>query len=149
MNMAADDPAIRDTIEGESDLPELAAWALRERRVLLAEVEGIKLVIADLQKRIERKEAAADKINSAVAEALHEAGYSKGKDALRLPDMTITVAQKSRRNIDESVLPNEFWKTETQIKPDLDAIKAALDAKQIIPGVTFSNAAPSITIRGK
>jgi hypothetical protein len=150
MQMASDDPAIRDTAEGESELPELAAWALRERRVLLAEADGIEAVIADLERRIARKLEAADKIKDAVAEALHEAGYGTGKKALRLPDMTISVSLKAKRHIDADALPDEFKREVVSIKPDMDKLNAAIEAGQtFIPGVTFGNAAPSITVRTK
>lgn len=151
MDMATDDPAIRDTAEGESDLPDLAAWALRECRVIESRADALDAIIDNMKARQKRLESSAEKIRETVAMALHEAGYGTGKKALALPDMTISVTQRSKLSIDEAQLPAEFKReiVTTTIKTDRDKINAAIDAGQIIPGVTFGNASPSITVRTK
>jgi hypothetical protein len=107
MQMASDDPAIRDTAEGESDLPELAAWALRECLIIEAKADALDGIIQGIKARQKRLELSAEKIREAIALALHEAGYGTGKKALSLPDMTISVTQRAKRDIDESLLPDE------------------------------------------
>lgn len=149
MGMAADDPAIRDTVEGESEVSDLAAWALREALILEAKAKGLGEHIDTLKGRKTRLELSAEKIREAVALALHEAGYGTGKQALALPDMTVSVTQRPRLNIDDEQLPDEFKREVITIKVDKEKVKAAIDAGQIIPGVTFGNAAPSITVRVK
>jgi hypothetical protein len=149
MDMAADDSAIRDTAEGESDLPELAAWALRECRVIEAKAKALGDIIDTMKGRQTRLELAAEKTREAVALALFEAGYGTGKKALALPDMTISVTQRAKLTIDDDQLPDEFKREVITIKVDREKVNAAIDAGQIIPGVTFGNAAPSITVRTK
>jgi hypothetical protein len=150
MDMAADDPAIRDTAEGESDLSDLAAWALRECRVIEAKAKGLGDLIDNMKGRKTRLELSAEKIREAVALALHEAGYGTGKKALALPDMTVSVTQRPKLIIDEDKLPDEFKREVITIKVDRQKLNAAVDAGQtFIPGVTFGNAAPSITVRVK
>jgi hypothetical protein len=149
MDMATDDPAIRDTAEGESDLPELAAWALRECRVIEAKADALDAIIDGMKARQKRLESSAEKIREAVALALYDAGYGTGKKALALPDMTISVTQRAKLSIDDAQVPDEFKREVVTIKTDREKINAAIDAGQTIPGVMFGNAAPSITIRGK
>lgn len=68
--------------------------------------------------------------------------------------MTLTEATLSTRFIppapvvaDPSALPDDCVRIER--KPDMAAIKAAIDAKRDVPGVVMSNGKTSLTIRTK
>lgn len=142
--LAADDPAVLDTTDGESDLKELAAYALREAEMLDCDVKAIAERIDILKARQQRKKAAIEKLREAVALALHEAGERK----LTLPDMTVSVTQRPKLLINEDELPDEFKREVVTYKVDREKLNAAIDAGQtIIPGVNYGNAAPSITVR--
>lgn len=149
MDMATDDPAIRDTAEGESDLPDLAAWALRECREIEAKAKALGDIIDGMKGRKTRLELSAERIRETVALALHDAGYGTGKKALALPDMTISVTQRAKLTIDDDHVPDEFKREVITIKVDREKVNAAIDAGQTIPGVAMGNSAPSITVRTK
>ena len=131
-----------DTLEGETDLFELARSMLNG----IEQDEGaIKVLGEQIADRQARKVAADNRIKrrrEAVAALLECADLSK----LALPEATISVLKVPPKAIvtDPEAVPDEFCTFVR--KPDLAAIKAA--DKQL-PGVTFDNGGVSITVRRK
>lgn len=143
--LAADDPALANTVDGESDLKELCAYALREAVILDSRIKALGDVIDGMKGRQERLKIAKDKIREAVAMALFDAGEKK----LTLPDMTVSVTQRQKLITDDEKIPSDFKTQVITYKVDREKLKEALDNGALIPGVTYGNAAPSITIRTK
>lgn len=138
-----DDAALLDTLEGETDLQELIATALREAKRREAMSDAMRAIIADGQARKARHDHAADVIRAAVACAMQDAGLKK----LELPDMTITMraASPSVTVVNDAALPDWAWRIKREL--DRPAIKAR--AAELGDAVVMSNGAPSLTIRTK
>lgn len=144
-DLAADDEALRDTLEGETEFPELCALALREAKAREAQAEGLEALIKSMKSRKERLEHSAKQMRALIAEAMLDAGEKK----LSLPDMTVSVRMgKPRLVIDESALPDRYKVPHITFKPNKDAIQEAVDHGDVPDGVQIANAQPVITVRG-
>lgn len=143
--LADDERAYLDTLEGETDLYE---WARR----LLARIEddeGNKAAlaeqIADRQSRKARAEARIDANRQALMALLDCARLDK----LTLPEATVSVREVPPKCVvtDEAAVPDEYCRISR--KPDMAAIKAGVEAGAVIAGVSLGNGGQSITIRRK
>ena len=70
---------------------------------------------------------------------------------LPLPEATVSVRtlQPAPKVVDENLLPDEFVKIQTVRKPDREAIDAACERGEQIPGVVMTNGGASLTVRRK
>lgn len=142
--LADDDQALIDTIEGESDFPELCAAALREAKAREAMAEGLQALIETMRQRKARLEHSAKQTRAVVAEAMMNAGEKK----LALPDMTVSVRMgKPRLIIDEASIPDRYKMAVTKMVPNKDAIQDAVDHGDVPDGVQIANPQPVITVR--
>lgn len=142
-----DDPQLLlDTIEGETDLGEACAIVYEETLeddVLLA---GLVAKIEELQTRKSRVERSIDQRRAVILMAMEKAGLG----TLKTPLGTMSVRQVPPKAIitDEALIPARFWKP-SDPKLDKAALKAALDAKEVVPGATLSNGGIGLTVRVK
>lgn len=134
-------------LEGETELFEVV-------RALLNENEEDEGNIAQLDKqadaralRIERAKARIEARKRAIASLMDSAGETK----LKLPEATLSLRTLKARPkvIDPELLPDGFYSTVTTRKPDHDAIQAAFERGQPIPGVTIANGGSSLSVRRK
>lgn len=139
-----DEDAIRDTIEGETNLHEVICQVVEEISTATANVEGIKAHIEKLKARQERLEAGIETKRTAILNAM-AIGEIKRLDA--------GIATLSRKPVppklvvvDESAIPSEFWK---RADPTLDkkALTAALKDEKQVPGAQMSNGGETLAIR--
>lgn len=142
-NLGEEDQALIDTLEGESDYPEMLAAALREAKAREAMAHGLSGLIDALKARKERLETSAERVRLIAAESMLEAGEKK----LACADMTISVRQgKPRLIIDEERLPAAFKVEKVTYKADRAAIQEAVDHGDVPEGVQIANGAPFVTI---
>lgn len=140
-----DDPeAIRDTIEGETNLHDAIAAVMDAIRDDEASVLGLVAMIEKLKDRKTRIEERMDRRRTAIEQAMCIGELR----SLELPDATLFL-----RNVapaveitDESRIPAQFWKPRD---PTLDksALKDALQNGSQIPGAVLGNGGISLTIR--
>ena len=143
--LAEDERAYLDTLEGETDLYE---WV---RRLLerIEQDEGDQAVLAEqIGDRTVRKNRAAERVKASrsAIQALLECAKL---DKLVLPEATVSVRDVPPKPIvtDETAVPDELCKFTR--RPDMAAIKAGVEAGADIPGVSFDNGGISLTIRRK
>lgn len=142
-----DDPQlILDMIEGETDLGEACALVYEETledEILLA---GLASKIEELQARKSRMERSVEQRRAVILMAMEKAGLG----ILKTPLGTMSVRQIPPKTIvtDEALVPARFWRP---ADPTLDkrALKAALDAKEEVPGAMLSNGGIGLTVRVK
>jgi hypothetical protein len=142
--IADDDVLMHDMLDGEANdaLPVL-------HRMLRAAVEADRLAkdaeawVKDVKAREARYKRRSEAFRAMAFAAM---------DALELRrieagDLTASIVQPRPgvRVTDETALPAEFLRTRTE--PDKTAIKAAIEAGQIVPGAETSNGLPTIQIR--
>lgn len=140
--MDDDERLLLDTLEGETDLYELASR-------LLGGIEADDGDAKQLAEQIDNRRTRQARCKARVEarrEALGALMECAGVDKLTLPEATVsrrTVAPKLVVT-DESAIPDDLC-TFTR-KPDLAAIKAATDP---VPGTALDNGGTSITVRRK
>jgi hypothetical protein len=143
--LAEDERAYLDTLEGETNLYEITRRLLNEIEADESNINGLAEQIAD---RAARKQRAGKRIeaNRTAIMALIECARL---DKLTLPEATLSVRKVPPKPIvtDEAAVPDEFCKITR--KPDMAAIKAGVEAGRAVSGVTFDNGGVSLTVRRK
>lgn len=141
-----DTEAIRDTIEGETNLHDAIAAVMddiREDEILVAGIDTMTATLSERKRRLE------DRIGWRRA-AVERAMLIGELQTLALPDATISLKQipAGLEIIDEAKLPSRFWKPQ---EPTLDkkALKDALKAGEQIDGATLNNGGITLAIRRK
>lgn len=142
----ADDEALRDTLEGESNFTDECVNALRNANIREAYAAGCDVLIKRLQERKARWLAGRDAIRASVTEAMQEAGEMR----ITAADMTVSFrVGKPKLIIDESALAPSFKISETVYSVDRERVQAAVDRGEVPVGVQITNGQPSITVRMK
>jgi hypothetical protein len=140
-----DEKLYLDTLEGETDLLEIA-------RALLAEIEedeGIEAALAcQINDRQARRGRAAHR-NVVRRNALAALLDCARLDKLVLPEATLSVRRVPPKPVvtDETAVPDGLCKLTR--RPDMAAIKAEVESGAAVPGVSLDNGGVSLTIRRK
>jgi hypothetical protein len=139
----AEDRALIDTLEGESDFAELCAAALREAKAREAMARGLKELIETLKLRKDRIEHSVKRTRALVTEAMLDAGTRK----IIAPDMTVSLRDgKPRLDIDEERLSIAFKVPVTTYQVDKAAVQASVDRGDVPDGVQITNGSPILTV---
>lgn len=143
--LADDDDFRRDVFEGQTSIDYVLAKLVETSLEAAAMADAVKFrktALAERQSRFERKDEATRKLILSVMERAE------------LPKIQLTEATLSMRQLppspivtDADALPDNCVRIER--KPDMKAIKAAMEGGGELPGVTLSNGRPSLTIRTK
>ena len=138
-----DGETLADTLEGETDLPDVIAGFIRNARRDEAMAEGLGELIKDEQDRKSRIGARADKRRRIALSLMNAIEMIK----LEVPDFTASVRRVPPKVeiTDEASVPDAFVKiTRT---PDKTAIKEALGRGDTIPGACLGNGSETLTVR--
>lgn len=137
---------IATTVEGETNLHEAIAAAVRRLAELEALSDGIDLLAGALSVRKERFSKQRQSIREAIAVAMEAAELRK----LELPLATVSLTATAPKVIvsDESAIPTNWMKAQPP-KLDKEAITKALKDGATIPGATLSNGGQTIALRFK
>jgi hypothetical protein len=146
LSLTDDTDAIRDTLEGETNLQPMIRAMLLSIEDDQAMVDGAKARIDDLRGRKDRFEDRIKAKRALVEQAMAVAEIDKVETDLATvslrnvpPDLIVTA---------EADVPSRFFVPQPPKRDDA-AIKAALKAGETIPGATLSNGGRAITIRRK
>jgi len=146
-DMEADDEAIVDTADGETNILETFDAAAQEIHVLETLVDSIKTRRETLAERESRIRACIDNLRTVLAQSMIDTGHTK---ALRLTEATLSARMLPPKwSIDPDALPDEYKKDKITRVPDRERIDSVLDIGESIPGVTKTNGKPSLTVRIK
>lgn len=143
--LADDERAYLDTLEGETDLYE---W-LRRLLDRIEEDEGVQAALAEqMSDRQARKARAAERVKANRTAIMALLGCAK-LDKLALPEATLSVRDVPPKPIvtDEAAVPDEYCKVVR--KPDMAAIKAGVETGAAIEGVSFDNGGQTLIVRRK
>jgi hypothetical protein len=140
----ADQDALRDTVEGLTNLPEVLGSILRSHLDDLALLAALRARILDMRERFARLEDRADKKRTLVTSVMERADIRK----LTEPDFTASLRQVAPGLVlvDERVIPEPFWKPQPP-KLDRKGLLAALNAGQTVPGASLGNGGTTIAVR--
>jgi hypothetical protein len=140
----ADEDALRDTVEGLTNLADVLASILRSYLDDLTLVEALRARISDMQKRFARLEDRADKKRVLVASVMERADIKR----ITAPDFTASLRHVAPGLlvVAEEEIPPDFWKPQPP-KLDRKGLLAALNGGQAIPGAGLDNGATTIAVR--
>jgi hypothetical protein len=133
------------TLEGETELNEIASLLLAENEDDEGMIEQVKAQIVVRKERIARFQRRIETRRNAIISLMDTAMITK----LPLPEATISLRtlNPSPKVADEDALPEAYKRI--ILKPDMDAIKAAFERGIPVPGVVISNGGASLAIRRK
>jgi hypothetical protein len=139
-----DDDALRDTVEGLSNLPEVLAAVLRSHLDDVALTRALRSRLSDMQQRLSRIENRAEKKRALVASVMERADLRK----LTEPDFTVSLRPTVPPLMitAEAEIPEKYWKPQPP-KLDRKALIAALAAGQAVPGTVLGNGGMTIAVR--
>jgi hypothetical protein len=147
--LSADEPdvqAVLDTLEGETNLHEALAELAKSALEDEAMANGLKDYLASLKERKSRLLNTAQTKRGLIIMAMERAKLDKVKQ----PEVTVSIVPTQPKLVinDEAKIPAKFFK---QPDPVLDeaAIRAALEAKEIVEGASLSNGGVTVTLRAK
>jgi len=143
----ADEETLRDTLEGMTDLTDMLATLIRSSLDDKALVTALKQRIDNMEDRLARFEARAQKKRDLVEVTMERADIK----AIAKEDFTAGMRAGKRKVmvIDEKAIPPNFWRAQA---PTLDkaALSTALQANAgAVAGAMLSNPKPVLSVRTK
>lgn len=142
-DLADDDEALFDTVDGLTDAADIVAAIVRQSREDVAAVEALKALIGQYQARAERIAKRAETRKTAALRMMQAMGVRK----IERPEFTLSVAQTPPRVIvtDRMLLPDDYWRVKRE--PDLSLIRDVLKAGGVsVPGATLSNGGETLKV---
>jgi len=138
------DDALRDTVEGLSDLSQILATMVRSYLDDAALATALRGRISEMEGRLARIEMRVDKKRGLVASVMERADMK----TLREPEFTVSTRPTPRPLviIDEAEIPEEFWKPQPS-KLDRKRLLVALSSGQAVNGAALGNAGVTIAVR--
>lgn len=136
-----------DMLEGETELLDVVRQLLNENEDDDGTIASLDEQVDARAIRIERAKARIEARKRAIMSLMDCAQET----SLKLPEATLSLRTlKPRPKVtDPDLLPDDFVKIETVRKPDREAIDAAFERGQAIPGVTMTNGSASLSVRRK
>jgi len=136
-----------DMLEGETDLFSIARRLLNANEDDDGIIEALELQIGDRNVRKDRAKLRIERRKIALTSLMDSARITK----LPLPEATVSLRTLPPRAkvVDADALPSAFVIVSEVRKPDLEAIKVAVERGETIPGVVMTNGGSSLTVRRK
>lgn len=143
--LAEDDVLLLDTIQGATNLFEIAAKAVELKAEADTMADALKLRISDLEARKARFNRQSEAMRKLIKGLMDAVGQTK----LILPEATLSIAKGREKVVVDDVneLVQGFYRTERIA--DKDAIKTALAAGSEVPGARLVLSESSLTVRTK
>jgi len=141
-----DDETLRDTLEGISALPEALAAVIRSYLDDLSLAAALGMRLGDMQERLGRFEARADKKRALVTQVMERADLKK----LQEPDFTVSLRAVPPGLVvsNEAEIPGDYWKAQPA-KLDKRGLLVALQLGQAVPGAGLGNGGTTISVRSR
>jgi len=143
--LAEDDQALADTLDGETDAIDVIARFIREGREDEAMAAALDAMMKDMGERKQRIKARAERRRGIALSLMQAVGERK----IERPDFTASVRSVPPKVeiTDEAALPDALCKVTRS--PDKAAIKQAIEAGEDVPGAMMSNGTETLTVRTK
>ena len=141
-----DEAALRDTLEGITDLHEMIAAVIRSALVDEALQVGLRSRVDDMKERLTRLEVRCEKKRQLALEAMSEVGLRK----LEQPDFIASARAGSPPLVvvSEGEIPQTYWVPQPA-RLDRQSLLADLKRGDEVPGVHLGSPMPSLTVRTK
>ena len=146
-DLAADDPALITTLEGESNLTEALGHLVRSSELDRTMAAALTIRVDEMEQRRQRIESTMERKRELVAKVMENCGIKR----IAQCDFTavLTAGQPKVIVTNEKEIPGYLMVVPEPPppKPDKRAIAGLLKAGAIVPGAVLSNAQPHITVR--
>jgi hypothetical protein len=141
-----DEDALRDTLEGITDLQEMIAAVIRSALVDEALQAGLRTRLEDMRQRLARLEERGAKKRQLALEAMCEVGLKK----LEQPDFTAStrVGLPSLVVVAEELIPTDYWVPQPA-KLDRQSLLVQLKRGGEVAGAQLGNPKPTLAVRTK
>jgi hypothetical protein len=142
-DLAADEAALRDTLDGETDVYDLMRRLARFTLDAEAMAAAAKARAENLAARKQRYERRAQAARGALFGMLDAMGERRLDDA----EFTATISAGRKQVVitDEAAIPDRFWETSRTLKKA--DVNAAVKAGEDVPGAMQTNGLPTLTIK--
>lgn len=139
-----DEETLSDTVEGLTDLHDIAAAIVRSVLCDEALAIGIKERIKEIQERLARFEDRASKRRQIARDVMLEVDIKR----ITASDFTVSLraGTPSLLVIDEARIPQTFWEPR-EPRLDRQALLAELNSGNDILGAQLSNTEPTLSVR--
>lgn len=136
-----------DMLEGETSLNEVVSGLLAENEDDAGLIAALDAQIDIRSERVARFKQRIDSRKKAIGSLLDCAGLTK----LMLPEATLSLRtlKPGPKVAEIDSLPEQFVDEKIVRKPNLDAIKEAIERGETIPGVVMTNGGSSLSVRRK
>ncbi len=140
-----DEVTFLDTLDGETDALDIADRILATMMDDDALATAAKAQAADLKRRADRMDARADAHKRVLLTLLDATGQKK----LERPRATISrrAGSLSVRIVDESSIPSQLCTVKTITAPDKAAIRAQIEAGELVPGAELVRGGDTVSVR--
>jgi hypothetical protein len=139
-----DERTLADTVEGQTDLPEILASIIRCALVDEALASGLQGHLEDMQERLAQLKRRAEKRRQLARDVMRELDLKK----LDAPDFTASIrpGASTLLVIDETLVPKNYWEPR---EPRLNRQELLSDLKRgtEIAGVALSRPEPVLSVR--
>jgi hypothetical protein len=143
----ADDEVLRaDMLDGATDYKDILVALASMNSATKALGEGLEHYIVDLRWRADRYEARQVFLRDLIFRVMESAQLKK----IELPHATLSLRNNPQRLVgeaDPATLPDDLVKITRAL--NRTKIREAIEAGQIVPGFSLSNAAPSLVVKVK
>ena len=141
----ADEQAVQDTVEGETDTMEIVGALLAERRECLQYGAAMAVVGDEYYAKARAWNDRAERVKRLLGRVRDILGQN-----IKHPAGTVIVSERKPApevadDVDVDDLPDEFVRTKRE--PDKNAMKAAFAAGRNVPGVRWGDAKRQVTIK--
>ena len=142
-DLETDDDFLADVIEGETDAPAIMERLVIERREAMANGEAMDKLAEDYAKLSDRWTMRAESRRKLMGLVLDATGLRK----MNTPAGTVSVSpgRVSLALADDFTAPQGYART--RIEPDKAAIKAALEAGEVMQGASLVTGKPIVQVR--
>lgn len=146
-DLAEDEQALLDTLEGASTLNEAVVAVYDSARNDELMIEAIKARIGELKERADRLDARADAKRHAACNAMAEAGLKK----IEAPTVTLSLRNvaPSVVIVSEAEIPDDYMREKVTKSVDKALVKQALQDGYFVPGAHLSNGGVTLAARVK
>lgn len=145
-DFAEDEVLLLDMLEGETDLHGALSSLASYTAETATMIEALGGTLSNLKSRRARFEARVEMLRDLMLKLLQAANLKR----IELPEATLSQVRQQPAivgDLDADKLPDDLVRIKRE--PNRTAIRAALDAHRVIPGLSLSNAAPTLMMKVK
>lgn len=142
-----DEDTYLDTLDGETDVLAILDGEIAAMQADEALAAAIRAQEADMRARRERIEMRAEAHRRTLRLVLQHAALQKAERPLAT--VSIRPGARSVRIVDEAEIPSQLMREKITRSPDKAAIKAQIEAGDVVPGAVLDRGEDVVSVRAR